>query len=295
MFLKSILAAALAIVLTGAAALAGTKLFSDSTLVVQDRFSDEIVGQGPDLVFVPGLSSSREVWKATAERLKGRFRLHLIQVAGFAGEEPRANASGPVLAPTAEAIDAYLVAHHLAPATVIGHSLGGTMILYLAEHHPEHLKKVMLVDALPFYPVVMGGPGATVAAMTPMADRMRHSTTKMVLNDQMAAWMATSPANRATIQAWGAASDTSAVGNAVADDMTLDLRPGLAAVTVPVTLVYPDYASVGRMKGGSLALYGGEYAPLKGIKLVEIENSVHFIMFDQPERFAAVLEDFLKE
>ena len=294
MFFKSILAVSLVIGVTAAAS-AGTTLFSDSTLVIQDRFSDEIVGQGPDLVFMPGLSSSREVWKATAERLKGRYRLHLIQVSGFAGEEPRANAGGPVLVPTAEAIDAYLVAHRLAPATVIGHSLGGTMCLYLVEHHPEHFKKVMLVDALPFYSVLMGGPSATAAAMAPMADNIRHSTTKMVLNDQMAAAMATSPANRATIQAWGAASDTSAVGNAVADDMTLDLRPGLAAVTVPVTLLYPDYAPVGQTKAGSQTLYGGQYAPFKGIKLVEIENSVHFVMFDQPERFALALDDFLRE
>jgi hypothetical protein len=34
--------------------------------VVRDRFSDEIVGQGPDLVLVPGLASSRGTWKATA-------------------------------------------------------------------------------------------------------------------------------------------------------------------------------------------------------------------------------------
>jgi pimeloyl-ACP methyl ester carboxylesterase len=295
MFLKSILAASLVLGLTAAAACAGTKMFSDSTLVVRDRFSDEIVGQGPDLIFIPGLSSSREVWKATAERLKGGYRLHLIQVAGFAGEAPRANASGPVLVPTAEAIDAYLVAQHLAPATVIGHSLGGTMILYLAEQHPEHMKKVMLVDALPFYSVLMGGPSATAATMAPMADNIRRSTTKMVLNDQMLASMATTPADRANIQAWGTASDTSAVVNATADDLTLDLRPGLGAVTVPVTLVYPDYAPVGQTKGGSQALYGGQYAPLKGIKLVEVENSVHFIMFDQPARLAEALEAFLKE
>jgi pimeloyl-ACP methyl ester carboxylesterase len=111
----------------------------------------------------------------------------------------------------------------------------------------------------------------------------------------MVASMATSPANRATIQAWSAASDTSTVVNALADDMTLDLRPGLASINTPVTLVYPDYTPVGQMKGGSLALYGGQYAPLKGIKLVEIENSVHFIMFDQPALFAKTLEGFLNE
>ena len=275
MFFKSLLAASLVLGLTATASCAGNKLYADSTLIVQDRFSDEIVGRGPDLVFIPGLSSSREVWKATAERLKGHYRLHLIQVAGFAGEEPRANASGPVLVPTAEAIDAYLVAQHLAPAIVVAHSLGGTMALYLAEHHPEHLKKVMLVDALPFYSILMGGPSTTPATMAPMAEQIRHSSAKMALNDQALAWMATAPANRATIQAWGAASDTSAVQNAVADDMILDLRPRLASITVPVTLVYPDYTPAGQMKGDSAARYGGQYAPLKNIKLVEIENSVH--------------------
>ena len=44
------------------------------------------------------------------------------------------------------------------------------MGLYLAEHHPEHLKKVMMVDALPFYGVLMGGPSATSASIKPMAE-----------------------------------------------------------------------------------------------------------------------------
>src|ERR1700753_1345350 len=47
------------------------RLFADSKLVVRDRFSDEIVGKGPDLVLIPGLASSRATWKATAERLPG--------------------------------------------------------------------------------------------------------------------------------------------------------------------------------------------------------------------------------
>ena len=35
------------------------RLFTDSKLVVRDRFSDEVVGKGPDVVFIPGLASSR--------------------------------------------------------------------------------------------------------------------------------------------------------------------------------------------------------------------------------------------
>lgn len=119
-------------------------------VVVRDRFSDEIRGKGPDLIFIPGLASSRDTWAAQASRLEAHYRVHLIQVAGFAGEPARANSSGDVLIPTAEAIDSYLLEAHLQPAILIGHSLGGTMTLYLAEHHPQHLKKALIVDALPF-------------------------------------------------------------------------------------------------------------------------------------------------
>lgn len=292
MLFKSLLAASIALLFTTLSASAA-KLFPDSTVVIQDRFSDEIVGTGPDVVLIPGLASPREVWMKTAERLKGRYRLHLIQVAGFADETSRANASGSVLAPTAEAIDAYLVSHHLSPATLIGHSLGGTIAIYLAVHHPDHLKKVMLVDALPFAATVMAGPTATAASMAPMAEQARKASSKIPMSDQMLAAMATAPADRALIKAWSDTSDTSAVSNAFADDMTLDLRPELSSVSVPVTLVYPDYAPLGATKEATAARYTAEFTALKGIKLVQITGSVHFVMLDQPDAFARAVDAFL--
>ncbi len=294
MLCKTILAGVIGIALSFPGASAA-KLFPDSTLVVHDRFSDEIVGQGPDVVFIPGLACPRDVWIKTAERLKSHYRLHLIQVAGFAGEAPRGSASGPVIGPTAEAIDAYLTAQHLGPVTAIGHSLGGTMLLYLAEHHSEHFKKIMLIDALPFYGTLIGGPAATPASMTPMADQARHATSRMPLSDQMLAAMATAPDDRARIKTWSENSDMSAASNAFADDLTLDLRPDLSAITVPVTLVYPDYAPLGTTKDATAARYTADYRALKGIKLVEITNSVHFVMFDQPDQFARAVDAFLAQ
>ena len=160
---RSILAASLSLALP-VRALADTRLFTDSQFVERDRFSVEIVGKGPDLVFVPGLSSSRDTWRATAERLKGSYRLHLIQLAGFAGEPARANATGEFMVPVADAIDAYLVEARLAPATYVGHSLGGTLGLYLAQKQPAHFKKMMVVDSLPFLALAMGFPTAPLVA-----------------------------------------------------------------------------------------------------------------------------------
>ena len=289
-------AMALALTVTISSAQADPRLFSDSKLVVKDRISVEVIGHGPDLVFVPGLASSRETWKATAERLKDKYRLHLVQVAGFAGEPARGNAKGEVLAPTAEAIDAYIVENKLSPATLIGHSLGGTMALYLAENHPEHLKKILIVDAFPFYPQAMMGPTVTAEMMKPMADGIRAGTSPMsdAANTQMIAGMVTSSANRAMVTGWSKASDASVVMNALADDMTLDLRPAREKIPTPVTLLYPDYASSGPALATLDTKYNRSYAPIPDKTITRIDNSLHFIMLDQPEKFAAALDLFLK-
>jgi pimeloyl-ACP methyl ester carboxylesterase len=291
LFLGAALAAA-----TILPSLADPVLFApDSTIVTRDRFSDEIVGHGPDIIFIPGLASSRETWKAEAARLKDHYRIHLIQIAGFAGEPSRANATGAVLVPTAEAIDAYLVEQHLTPATVIGHSLGGTTALYLAEKHGADLKKVMLVDALPFYAVLMAGPTATAESVKSMADHFRASGGVMT-DDQrakMLAGMATAQSDKDMIGGWGKLSDGNVIANAMADDMELDLRPGLAAIKTPVTMLFPDYTPVGAPAGSTAPMYTGAYAALPGVKLVPVTNSVHFIMLDQPAQFNAALDAFL--
>jgi pimeloyl-ACP methyl ester carboxylesterase len=298
-----LLAACAAVLLSYTAAQAAAadpnRLFPDSRIVVQDRISVEVIGRGPDLVLIPGLSSSRETWKATAERLKGRYRLHLVQVAGFSGEPARANAQGDVMGPTAEAIDAYIREQKLAPATLIGHSMGGTMILMLAERHPQDLKRAFIVDALPFYGMARGGPTATPANVQPAAAAARDGILasndeqyRAVLAAQMPG-MATAPENRTMIVNWGMASDHSVVARAMYEDLQTDLRPDLAKITTPITLLYPDYTPVGAPPGAMNQMYPPAFAPASSIKPVLVEHSVHFIMLEQPAAFDKALDEFL--
>jgi pimeloyl-[acyl-carrier protein] methyl ester esterase len=276
------------------------RLFADSKLVVRDRFSDEIVGRGPDLVFMAGLASSRITWKAQAERLRGHYRVHLLQVAGFSGEPARANAAGEVLAPTAEAIDAYLVEQKLIPATFIGHSLGGTTLLYLAEHHPDHYKKALIVDSLPFFGG-MQDPKATSDSVRPAAAKMRDAmaagtgkATPEQLLPQMRA-MSKDPATQLLVAGWGADSDRRVVGQAMYDDLTLDLRPGLTLIKTPITLVFPDNTPLGTPAGMMAKIYPALYAAAPTVKTTEVANSLHFAMFDQPQIFTEKLDAFLAQ
>jgi hypothetical protein len=55
-----------------------------------------------DVLFIPGLASSDKVFAQEASLLRTGHRVHLIQVAGFAGKPAGLNASGPLLGPIIE-------------------------------------------------------------------------------------------------------------------------------------------------------------------------------------------------
>src|SRR5688572_22962905 len=88
-----------------------------------DRISVTVTGSGADVVLIPGLSSSPEVWTGTIAAVPG-YRYHLVKVAGFDGAPAGANASGPVLIPVADEIARYIKEAGLKSPALVGHSMG---------------------------------------------------------------------------------------------------------------------------------------------------------------------------
>ena len=73
----------------------------------------------------------------------------------------------------------------------------------------------------------------------------------------------------------------------------MDFRPELPALSgIPVTVLYA--AATPEFKPMADRLYADAYKPLPNAKLVAIENSEHFIMLDQPERFTEEVSRFLE-
>ncbi len=68
----------------------------------------QAAGKGPDVILIPGLASSREVYAAEAKLLNSTYRLHRIQIAGFAGAPAGPNATGPLLKPIVEELHQYI-------------------------------------------------------------------------------------------------------------------------------------------------------------------------------------------
>jgi pimeloyl-ACP methyl ester carboxylesterase len=285
----------LKILLAAVMALQLGDIFADS---VSDRITVTVRGKGPDVLLIPGLASSSAVWDATAKQLENHFRLHIVQVAGFAGAPARANASGEVLQPTVDAIELYIKTNQLKSPTIIGHSLGGLAGMMLAIQHPEDVGKLMVVDSLPFFSVLSGA--SDVAAATPQAAAMRDYTIAQSQDayaqseKQFLPRLVKSPEGLKAAIGWAIASDKSVVARAMYEDMTTDLRADLPKIEAPVMVLYPWDAASGFPHNATDKLYRDNFALLPNKTLVCVDNSFHFIMLDQPEKFATQVETFLK-
>lgn len=257
----------------------------------EHAISVRVIGNGPDVILVPGLASSTEVWSGLAETLQHGYRLHLVQLAGFAGAPPMAESNGRVVAPAAEALAEYIEGAGINSATVIGHSLGGELGLMLSARYPHLVGRMIVVDALPFYSLLID-PSATAENMMPRAHQFRESllsAPKAQADAMQAASISRlvklESARPALVEA-GLASDRRTVADATFELLTTDLRPELTNITAEVRVIYAHDPATGLPAERVDALYRGAYETKSDIVFERIDGAFHFIMMDQPEAFA---------
>lgn len=252
-----------------------------------------------DVILIPGLSSSPHVFDRITDSLKDRYRVHRLHVQGFAGAEPMDNVSGPVAAPVAEDLARYIAEQGLNKPAVIGHSMGGTIGMMLAARHPDSVGKLMVVDMVPFMGAMFGGPGATPASVTPMADQIYTGMTagpEEGYRAQAAAsvtGMINTESERAGPLRDAARSDRAVSSAAFRELIVTDLTPELAHITAPTTVLYVKFNDPRMTDAMVDGIYGAAFRNLPGATLKRIDDSAHFIMLDQPARFETEVNAFL--
>jgi pimeloyl-ACP methyl ester carboxylesterase len=258
----------------------------------EKSFQVEITGKGNPVLLFPGFSCTGEVWDETVKELSKTHECHVFTFAGFGTVPP---IETPWLETIKNDVEKYVARKKLHQPTIIGHSMGGSLALWLAATKPNTYKQLIIVDGLPsigalmipdFSPekVTYDNPfSKQQLAMEPEAFK------KMAI--QMAAGMTLTKEKQNTIVSWMEQSDRKTYVYGYVDLLKLDLRTEIQHIKIPVTIMaavsfYP--------KKQVEELYTKQYQKLTNKEILYIDNSAHFIMFDKPDWFLNQIQKCLK-
>ncbi|HYJ41962.1 MAG TPA: alpha/beta hydrolase [Steroidobacteraceae bacterium] len=259
---------------------------------------EQVSAKGPALIFIPGLASGPWTWTQTTARLEGRYSIYLLTLPGFDGRKPAPDAT---LESLSRDLEALIRTRKIDKPVLVGHSLGGTLSLAFAAGHSELIAGVVAVDGLPVFPGTEGMTGdrsplaasarAQLAGQTPaqFAEYQRAYMKQVGSIDETIANSIAESSSR---------SDVGTTAEFAAQLLLLDLRPKLPAIKVPVVEISPfyapDFARINVDEAGKTGYYRALLAGIEKLDVVSISPARHFVMFDQPEKFAVALDHALE-
>lgn len=261
--------------------------------------------KGRPLILIPGLASGPWVWQETIRQLmdknKDEFTIYVLTLPGFDGRPPLADAP---FDSTRVAVRELITKRKLDQPILIGHSLGATMSLAVAQDLGSRIGGVIALDGLPVFPGTEDMPPQARPQMAASISGRMAASNPAAFADQQRQYMRSQGVldigKADDITPLLLRSDREAVGAWVADLLAQDLRPGLKNITAPVLVVAPFYqydvpqGPQGAMRvDDKIAHYRDLMDGVANLEVVPIAPARHFLMIDQPLALAGVLRRFL--
>jgi pimeloyl-ACP methyl ester carboxylesterase len=267
---------------------------------IKTSLSVETKGTGPALIFIPGLNSGKETFRATCDHFQKNYQCHLLQLPGFAGHPAKPGLQQEFFIAMRDEILAYINTHKLKKLTLVGHSLGGTLSLMLTLKAPELVDKLVIVDALPFYPAIQN-PALTAELMRPQAEQMRtmmYNQTQADYEKNAAAnmqGMSNNPARLPLLIEWSKHSDRATTTQAMVALMTTDLRSDIATIKQPTLVLgaWAAYKAYGSTKDSTAGIFQLQYAKLKNVDIRLSDTGYHFLTWDDGDWVNQQISEFL--
>lgn len=251
----------------------------------------EVSGNGNPIIFIPGFTVPGEVWNPVVKELEKTYECHVVTLAGFGGKAP---IEFPWLPKVNDALQDYISTNNLENATIIGHSLGGTIAAWLASRENSKVSNIIIVDALP----------AAGALMIPdfnpdnLAYDSPYNNQQLAMDDTQFEQMATMMSQgmsvnkeaQEDIKTWILKADRKTYVYGYTDYLKLDLREDLKNIDIPTTIIA---ATKPFGKDVVTKNYQDQYANLKDYNFILAEDAAHFVMLDQPEWFLNTIKTVL--
>ena len=255
---------------------------------------------GRPLILIPGLASGSWAWQDMVRSFSGTHAVYVVTLPGFDGRPP---VEGNVMDAARDSLRTLIASRKLDKPVLIGHSLGGTLSFAFAEDAPQLVGGVVAIDGLPVFPGMETMPAEMRSQAASQFRTRLASVDKNTFVTQQKAYMQTvgvlDMSKGEALAQLSARSDPAGVARAAADDMALDLRPGLSKITAPVLLVSPYYepdaTQFGMTEESKTAYYKSLVNGVPKVEVVSISPSRHFVMFDQPQQLADTINRFLSK
>ena len=263
---------------------ASTNLFS------QTSFNVVMKGKGKPVLLFPGFGCTGQVWDETVAQVSKTNKCYIFTFAGFGNVKPIEN---PWFATIKSDLEKYIIENKLKKSTLIGHSIGGTLSLWLASSNPEWFKKIILVDALPASAALMipNYKGEIIPYDNLQSKNMLNMSDAdfQNSNNQSVQYMCNNKEKQKVIATMMNQSDRKTYVYGYIDMLNLDLRTEISKIKTPVTILAATNPNLEMVT----KTYKDQYKNLPTVNILYAENSAHFVMFDQPEWFLKQIIEIL--
>ena len=243
-------------------------------------FFVEVSGEGRPIIFIPGLGCPGEMWENTVEHLGDDYQSHVITLAGFAGK-PKLPGNKLIGETVRKELVRYIHARKLKDPIIVGHSLGGFIAYWVGATAPDAVGGLVIVDAGPALSDTDEDTAKSLRNIwNQSGDEDFQAQIRNLFNGMIG-----DPKKLAPYMDAVAKSDRRAVGDAIYEVVTTDLRERVNEIRAPVLVVLAD--------GGLQNQIKAQVAPIPDHEVVVVPGAHHFVMLDDPPRFYKVLDAFL--
>jgi len=228
------------------------------------------------LVFLHGSGDSARTWDAVIQRLPG-YDCLALNLPGHGDRRDRPGPAAMSVADYADTVHATLARHALSGVTLVGHSLGSAIALWMALEYPSQVGRVVLVGAgarLRVLPSLLEGARADQAATQQQIAQLGHA-----------------PGHEAAAAAYYAAMAPAAAG-VLARDLAacdaFDLMADLGRVDQPTLIIAGEQD---RLTPFKYAVFLRDH--LAHATLVGVPNAGHYVQSEAPDALAAAIRSWL--
>lgn len=274
----------------------------DSVELHKDVLRYVDVGDGPPVVLVHGLLGSHESWAGQIERLSEKYRVIAPDLFGHgSSDKPSGDYS---LSSHAATIRDLLDHLDISSAPMVGHSLGGGIVMQLVYLFPERIDRLALVSSGGLGPEVSlflkaaTLPGSELVLPVLASDWVRKNTESLI--GQLGKWGLPVRPGKSMEETWRSFQTVADKGSREAFLASTRAVVGPRGQTVSAKQHFEKFGTLASLLvwGGKDRMIPASHADnirreVPNSKVEIFSNAGHFPQLDEPDLFFRILDEFL--